>query len=99
MLVRLLLTALGILCVVFALNDVFQSVIVPRAVGRWFRVSHLLWRAGWRVWPALSFRLYNGKGRGRENFLAVFAPFTLVAQLSTWSLLLLVGFGLVFWAS
>lgn len=99
MLVRLLFTALGMLCVAVALNDVFQSVIVPRAVGRRFRVSYILWRGGWRIWPALSFRLYRGNEPRREDFLALFAPLTLIAQLMTWSLLLLIGFGLVFWGS
>ncbi len=99
MLVRVVLTLLGIFFVVVALNDVFQSVIVPRAVGRSFRASYILWRAGWRMWPRLSFRLYRGREEGRENFLALFAPLTLVLQLMMWSWLLMIGFGLILWAS
>ncbi|MBV8639023.1 MAG: two pore domain potassium channel family protein [Candidatus Eremiobacteraeota bacterium] len=99
MLVRVVLTLLGVIFVVLALNDVFQSVIVPRAVGRSFRVSHILWRFGWRLWPRLSFRIYGGNEPAREDFLALFAPVTLVVQLIVWSILVLVGFGMIFWAS
>ncbi|HET9031172.1 MAG TPA: potassium channel family protein [Candidatus Aquilonibacter sp.] len=95
---RIALTVIGIVLVVLALNDVFQSVIVPRAVGRGFRVSYLIWRGGWRFWPPLSFRLHASNQEAREDFLAVFAPIALIAQLILWSLLLVTGYGLIFWA-
>lgn len=99
MLVRIVLTLLGIFFVLLALNDVFQSVIVPRAVGRKFRASYILWRAFWRIWPSLSFRLYGGDESAREDFLALFAPLLLILQLITWSSLAILGFGLIFWGS
>ncbi len=99
MLFRIVFTVLGFAFIVLALNDVFQSVIVPRAVGRRFRVGYLLWRVLWRMWPALSFRLYRGDESAREDFLALFAPLTLILQLMTWSLMLLLGFGCIFWGS
>lgn len=99
MLVRIVLTLLGMLFVFIGLNDVFQSVIVPRAVGRSLRVSYVLWRTLWWIWPQLSFRLYRGNETGREDFLAVFAPLTLILQLMLWTLLLIIGFGLIFWGS
>jgi hypothetical protein len=51
------------------------------------------------MWPALSFRLYSGDEDARENFLALFAPLTLVLLLIAWTLMLLCGFGLIFWGS
>lgn len=99
MLVRVALTTLGVICVVLALNDVFQSVIVPRAVGRSLRVSYLIWRGGWFLWPKLSFRIHPVDQSAREDFLATFAPVALIAQLIVWSLLLVTGYGLIFWAA
>ena len=99
MLERIALTVLGAACILLALNDVFQSVIVPRAVGRRFRLSYLIWRGGWSVWPELSFRLHPADEAAREDLLAVFAPVALIGQLILWSLLSVVGFGLIFWAS
>lgn len=99
MLVRVLFTVLGMTLLILALNDIFQSVIVPRAVGRRFRISYLLVRGTWRTWPRLSFRLYRGKEDAREDFLALFAPLTLILLLMTWTLMLLFGFGLIFWGS
>ncbi len=99
MLVRVALTVLGIFGVLITLNDVFQSVIVPRAVGRNFRIAYLVWRAAWRMWPALSFRLYSADELKRENFLAVFAPLALIVQLILWAFLLVLSFGVIFWAS
>src|SRR5690348_4185609 len=99
MVARVLFTVLGMLFVFLALSDVFQSVIVPRAVGRRLRASYLLIRSTWRMWPALSFRLYRGNEDARENFLALFAPLGLIFLLITWTLMLVTGFGLIFWGS
>jgi hypothetical protein len=98
MLVRVALTILGIFCVIVALNDLFQSVIVPRAVGRRYRVSYLLWRGGWWLWPQLAWRMHPGDEDRREDFLAVFAPIALVAQLVLWAFLMVLGYGLIFYA-
>ena len=97
--VHLLVDLAGLALVAAVLFDVFQSVIVPRAVGRRFRVTYLLWRALWRIWPEMSLRLYPSSPDRREDFLATFAPLVLVLQLVVWSFLLLVGYGLMFYAS
>ena len=79
-----------------ALRDVFQSVIVPRAVDRRFRLSFYLNRMLWKLWPAMGWHIKNDDRR--EDFLATFAPFALVATLFTWVLVLVVGYGLLFFA-
>lgn len=99
MIVRILMDVVGFVIIGMVLFDVFQSVIVPRAVGRRFRAAALLWRNCWKVWPALSWRLYGANEEKREDFLAAFAPLMLVLQLVMWSILLVTGFGLVFLAS
>jgi hypothetical protein len=93
---RALLVAAGIFLVALSLNDVFQSVIVPRAVGRVFRPSYYLARTIWALWPKLAWKLYPTDADRREDFLAVFAPFELIALLMLWSLLLLIGYAAMF---
>jgi Ion channel len=89
---------LGLLLVAIALNDLFQSVIVPRAVGRRFRPSFYQARMLWRLWPHFAPVVRSGNVYPRENFLAVFGPFNLVLNLVTWSLLVLLGYGTIFFA-
>jgi hypothetical protein len=89
--------AAGIAVVLLTINDIFQSVIVPRATGRRYRPSFYLWRAMWRVWPELSWRLLPNDPDKREDFLAVFAPMMLVSLLGFWIFLMIFGYGLIFW--
>lgn len=93
-----LLMLTGVVLVVASLNDVFQSVIVPRAVGRRLRPSHYTSRGMWRAWPAIARRVHPHDEEAREDFLAVFAPVNLVGTLMLWSLLLVLGYGLFFYA-
>ncbi len=94
--IQILVGLLGAALVVAALSDVFQSVIVPRSVGSRYRPSALISRNGWRYWREGCLRI--GDAERREDTLAMFAPFLLVAQLATWVGLLIVGYGLLFWA-
>jgi Ion channel len=87
----------GIALILLMMNDVFQSVIVPRATGRRYRLSVYVWRAIWRLWPTMAWRLDPENGGRREEFLAAFAPFTLTLLIFLWASLLIVGFGLVLW--
>ncbi len=98
MLLNVASVALGIVIIIAALNDVFQSVVMPRATGRGFRVSFYAWRIMWRIWPRAAWRLYPRDEDRREDFLAVFAPFMLIALIGLWVALLIVGFGFVMWA-
>lgn len=88
----------GIVIIAAALNDVFQSVVMPRATGRGLRISFYVWRGMWRLWPRLAWRLYPRDDDGREDFFAVFAPFMLVGLIALWVSLLIFGFGFVLWA-
>jgi hypothetical protein len=89
---------IGVLCVAVTLNDIFQSVVMPRATGRRFRISFYVWRWMWYAWPRLAWRFYSGNPDQREEFFAVFAPFMLILMMALWVALLIFGFGLLFWA-
>ncbi|HEX3369945.1 MAG TPA: potassium channel family protein [Candidatus Cybelea sp.] len=97
MAINVLSVAAGIVLVVLTLNDIFQSVVVPRATGRRLRISFYVWRSAWRVWPAFSWQLYPNDGDRREDLLALFAPFMLLGLMGLWVGLLITGFGLMFW--
>ncbi len=88
----------GVALIGLTLSDVFQSVIVPRAVGRRFRFSFILWDVLWKIWPALSWRVYPRDDDAREDFLAFFAPLSLVLMLVLWAVVMLLGYGCIFWA-
>jgi hypothetical protein len=85
----------GSVIVLAVLNDVFQSVIVPRAVGRRFRISFFLFRGLWAMWPMMAWMLYKTDAEKREDFLAIYAPFTLVALLLTWAAFAIAGFAII----
>jgi hypothetical protein len=95
-LANILSIVLGFAFVMIALNDVFQSVVVPRAVGRRFRLSFLVWRGLWMLWPRFAWALYRDEDK-REDFLAIFAPFSLILMLLIWAAVSIVGYGLIFW--
>jgi ion channel len=94
---NILSIAFGLSVIALTLNDVFQSVVMPRATGRRLRISFYVWRGAWQVWPRMVWRLYGGDGDRREELLAVFAPFMLITLLALWAALLIVGFGFVLW--
>jgi hypothetical protein len=89
---------LGVVIIVSTLNDVFQSVVMPRATGRNFRVSLYVGRGVWRIWPRFAWGVYPRDEDRRENLLAVFAPFMLVALIGFWVTMLILGFAFVLWA-
>jgi hypothetical protein len=97
MLLNVLSVAGGVVVILLTLNDIFQSVIVPRATARRFRISFYAWRSMWHIWPKLAWRLFSKDGDKREEFLAIFAPFMLTLLILFWVALLIVGFGSTFW--
>ena len=88
--------ALGLFLIWSTLRDVFQSVIVPRAVNQRLRISFFLSRALWKLWPAIGLRIKDSDKR--EDFFGTYAPFAMVVLLATWVIVLIAGYGFVFWA-
>ncbi|MGA8533473.1 MAG: ion channel [Candidatus Tumulicola sp.] len=89
--------AIGFALVLLTMNDVFQSVIVPRAVGRHLRISFYVWRVAWKLWPAFAWKAAAGNAERQEDFLAFFAPGMLIALFVMWAALLVLGYGAIFW--
>jgi len=86
---------LGIVVVFYILNDVFQSVVVPRPTPARYRLTRWVVRPGWRTWRALGLRA-RSSGQ-RERVLGVFAPLVVVVLLVLWLSGLVAGFGLIFY--
>ncbi|HZV77446.1 MAG TPA: potassium channel family protein [Candidatus Babeliales bacterium] len=97
MLLNVASIAFGTVVIALTFNDVFQSVIVPRATGRRYRLSFYYWRGMWHFWPALGWRFFASDTDRHEEFLAIFAPLMLVQLIGFWIGLLIVGFGCVLW--
>ena len=86
----------GVGVVVFILNEVFQTVVVPRPTPARFRLARWIVIPGWRLWRVLGLRKLDANRR--ERMLGTFAPAIVVVLLVTWIALLIVGFGLQLWA-
>jgi hypothetical protein len=97
MIVTVLCVAVGALLILAVLNDVFQSVIVPRAVGKRFRISFVIFRGLWYSWPKIGWLVYGADAEQREDFLAFFAPLALVLLLLAWTSCAVLGYAIIAW--
>jgi hypothetical protein len=91
----MLTTLAGILLVLFALQDSFEALVLPRRVTRQWRISRVYYRAMWRVWRQAA-RLIRA-ARVRETFLSVFGPLSLFGLFACWAAMLMAGFALINW--
>ena len=76
--------------------DIFRSLLVPRASARWLRVGPILTATLFTGWQAASGRIDDR--HVRQTMRASLAPLMLVLLLVIWATLLILGFGLLFWA-
>ena len=90
---------IGVIAIALALVDVFQSVIVPRAptLNFLYRLSAVVIRGLWKLWPGLAHVLNARDPESRENFFATFAPLALVIMLGVWVAVLILGYGAILW--
>ena len=83
----------GLALSVWALNDVFNTVILPRPAPARYRPAGFLTRGSWALW-----RRYADASRTperREQRLGIFAPGVVMILLGLWLVLLIVGFSLM----
>src|SRR5256885_4244170 len=86
---------IGIGIVAYILNDLFQSVVVPRPTPGRYRPTRWVVRPGWRAWRAMGLRARSSDSR--ERFLGTFAPLVVVILLVVWLSGLVLGFGFIFY--
>ncbi len=93
---RILAAIAGIALIVVVLVDAFETVVLPRRVTRRLRLVRLFYRVTWRLWRYVVRTLVSN--RRQENYLSYFGPLSLPALLVVWALVLIAGFGLLYWA-
>src|SRR5215217_6455910 len=85
----------GVVLVAAVATDAVSTLVTTqRRSGRWWP-TYVFYRRTWRPWRALAGRV--GSEHARERLLAVYGPLSLLGLLVVWVLLLLVGWGLVWW--
>jgi hypothetical protein len=76
--------------------DAFQTIILPRRpVGR-VRITRIFYLTTWIPWSALARRAHNPKVR--DQLYSIFGPASLLLLLMVWAVLLVTGFGLLFFS-
>ena len=76
--------------------DAFQTIILPRRPTGRFRITRLFYLATWRPWVASA--NLTGNAKVREQIYSVYGPMSLLLLLGLWALLLVSGFGLIYFA-
>jgi hypothetical protein len=76
--------------------DTFQTIILPRRPSGRLRITRLFFIATWTPWTALARRVKDKKLR--EEIYGIYGPLSLILLLALWATLLMIAFGLLFFA-
>lgn len=87
----------GVVCLFVVLFDAFQTIILPRRASGRFRLTRMFYIATWRPWRFLARRFSHV--RKRETFLSYYGPLSLILLLVVWAAVMVLGFGLLFYAA
>lgn len=93
----LLIGVAGIALVLIILWDAFETILVPRRIGRRVRLTRYFYILAWRAWRAVARRVR--KPSRRESLLGFFGPLSLILLLSCWAIGLIFAFGLIEFAT
>jgi len=87
----------GLAIIITVLWDAFETIILPRRVARWFRLTRLFYLSTWIPYRAAARQIRAKKKR--ETFLSFFGPLSLLLLFVLWAALLIFGFGLLYYAA
>lgn len=87
----------GILLAAGILWEAFETIVLPRRATRRFRLTRLFYRSTWRPWRAVARRMRRTKGR--ETFLSIYGPLSLLFLFIFWGVGIIVAFGLLYYGS
>jgi hypothetical protein len=93
----IVLGAVGVALILIVLGDAFETIVLPRRVTRWVSLARLFYQYTWLSWSR-GVRLIFSKKR-QEALLSWYGPLSLLLLLILWATCLVIGFGLVHWAS
>jgi hypothetical protein len=87
----------GILVIVTVLWDAFETIVLPRRVARWFRLTRLFYLSTWIPYRAIARGIRARKHR--ETYLSFYGPLSILLLFVLWAASLVVGFGLLYYAA
>src|SRR5271169_10213 len=85
----------GIIIIVVVLWDAFETIILPRRVARWFRLTRIFYLSTWIPWRGFAHRIRSPKVR--ETFIGYFGPLSLLCLFVVWAAALIFGFGCLYY--
>jgi len=86
--------AAGLLIWCGVLWDGFATIILPRTVDPWRRVSGTFYKWSWALWAAVGRRIRQPELR--LSFLSVYGPLSIVILLVHWAVLMIFAFALIY---
>ncbi len=92
-----LIGATGVVLILIVLGDAFETIVLPRRVTRSISLARLFYRYTWISWLAGVRSVFSDKRQ--EALLSWYGPLSLLLLLILWATCLVIGFGLVHWAS
>jgi len=93
---RILAFVSGIACLFIVLLDAFQTIILPRRATGHLRITRIFYIATWGPWSFVTRRLRDP--RKRETALSFYGPLSLILLLVVWASVMVLGFGLLYFA-
>jgi hypothetical protein len=88
-----LLGVVGSALILFIVWDAFETILVPRRIGRRVRLTRYFYMITWRLWRAVALR--SRKPSRREALLAFYGPISLILLLFCWASGLVFAFALL----
>jgi hypothetical protein len=87
----------GLLIIFLVLDDVFETIVLPRRVSRRWRLVGIVLRVMWAPWQTIGER--QRQRHRREEFLSYFGPLAVILLLAVWAAGLVIGFAVLLWAA
>ena len=94
---RVISLLLGVALIAVVLWDAFETVVLPRTVSRRLRLTRIYLRTTWLTWRRIASAI--GSDAGRERFLAVYGPVSLLGLSVVWAAGLVTGFAMLQWSA
>src|SRR5947208_13489434 len=85
--------ATGVALILIIVWDAFETILVPRRIGRRIRLTRYFYLITWRAWRAIARRVR--KPSRREALLGFYGPLSLIVLLSCWAAGLIFAFALL----
>jgi hypothetical protein len=83
----------GTVLVLVILWDAFETILVPRRIGRRIRLTRYFYMVAWRIWRGRALAIRNASRR--EALLGFFGPLSLLMLLALWAAGLVIAFALL----